>query len=96
VAAARAALDRISIPEEALSRISEVVSPGSSLIVSDEPLSRETGKGTDFVVLMSGEPQGGIKMRRHNPMGYPMGYGRRYDSFMRPWGRSPYRSNSWW
>lgn len=87
-----AALDRIAIPEEARNRIAEVVSPGSSLIVSDEPLSRETSKGTDFIVLMSGEPQGGIKMRRHNSMGY---YG--YGGFSRPWVRTPYRTpNSWW
>jgi hypothetical protein len=39
------------------------VLPGSSLIVSDEPAHKETGKQTDFVVLISGEPQGGIKMR---------------------------------
>jgi len=26
-------------------------------------LSSETGKGTEFVVIMSDEPQGGIKMR---------------------------------
>lgn len=64
VDAAKAALDRIDIPKDALERISEAVSPGSSLIVSDEDISKETGKGTDFVVLMSGEPQGGIKMRR--------------------------------
>jgi hypothetical protein len=44
-------------------RISELVLPGSSLIVSDEPAHKETGKQTDFVVLLSGEPQGGIKMR---------------------------------
>ena len=30
-------------------------------------MSPETGHATDFVVLMSGEPQGGIKIRRHNP-----------------------------
>jgi hypothetical protein len=30
-------------------------------------LSSETGKGTDFVVLLSGEPQGGIKIRRRDP-----------------------------
>jgi hypothetical protein len=30
-------------------------------------LSSETGKGTDFVVLLSGEPQGGIKSRRRDP-----------------------------
>jgi hypothetical protein len=36
------------------------------VIVSDEPLSHETGKHTEFVVTLSGEPQGGIKMRRHH------------------------------
>jgi hypothetical protein len=30
-------------------------------------MSSETGKGTDFVVLLSGEPQGGIKSRRRSP-----------------------------
>jgi len=87
---ARAALDRIAIPEEARNRIAEVVSPGSAVIVSDEPLSKETSKGTDFIVLMSGELQGGIKMRRR--IGYD-GYG----GFSRPWARSPYRTPfSWW
>ena len=65
--AAKAALDRIVIPQEALDRINELISPASSLIVSDEPMSRETAKGTDFVVLMSGEPQGGIRRRPRNP-----------------------------
>ena len=46
VAGAKAALDRIAIPHEALQRISDVVLPGSSLIVSDEGLSIETGKDT--------------------------------------------------
>jgi hypothetical protein len=67
VTAAKAALDRIVIPQEALERISEVVLPGSSLIISDEGASIETGKDTDFVVLMSGEPQGGIKVRKREP-----------------------------
>jgi L,D-transpeptidase catalytic domain len=62
--AAKAALDRITIPQDVLDRIAGVVSPRSSLIISDEALSAETGKGTEFVVLMSGEPQGGIKFRR--------------------------------
>jgi hypothetical protein len=61
---AKAALDRIAIPKEAVERISEMVAPGTSLIVSDEGLSRETGPATEFIVLMSGEPQGGIKIRR--------------------------------
>jgi hypothetical protein len=64
---AKRALERISIPQDAIDRINEIVSPRSSLIISDEALSRETGKGTDFIVLMSGEPQGGIKMRRRSP-----------------------------
>ena len=61
---AKAALDRIAIPQDTLDRIAGMASPRSSLIISDEALSSETGKGTDFVVLMSGEPQGGIKFRR--------------------------------
>ena len=66
---AREALDRIAVPQDAIDRIAELVSPGSSLIISDEGISRETGKGTDFVILMSGEPQGGISMR-HRDLGF--------------------------
>jgi L,D-transpeptidase catalytic domain len=61
---AKAALDRLTIPQDVLDRIAGMVSPRSSLIISDEALSPETGKGTEFIVLMSGEPQGGIKLRR--------------------------------
>jgi hypothetical protein len=67
LAGAKLALARITIPKDAAERISEVVGPGSSLIVSDENLSRETGKATEFIVLMSNEPQGGIKIRRRSP-----------------------------
>ncbi len=63
---AKAALDRIAIPQDALDRIAGIA-PRSSLIVTDEPVSSETGKGTEFVVLLSGEPQGGIKKRRRSP-----------------------------
>ncbi len=82
---ARAALDRIDIPQGIVDRISEIISPGSSLIISDEGMSTETGKDTDFVILMSGEPQGGIKMRRHDPEAHYR-YDRQYD---RSYGRSP-------
>ena len=85
VSAAKAALDRLEIPQEALQRIREVVSPGSSLIVSDEPASRETSKGTDFIVVMSGEPQGGIKIRRR---AQPYAYGR--SPYYRGYGSSPF------
>lgn len=60
---AKAVLDRIEIPEEARARISEVVAPGSSLIVSDETMHKETGGGTDFILIMPNEPQGGIKIK---------------------------------
>jgi hypothetical protein len=63
---AKAALDRIVIPEDALDRFGGMA-PRSSLIITDEALSSETGNGTDFVVLLSGEPQGGIKSRRRGP-----------------------------
>jgi hypothetical protein len=64
---AKAALDRIAIPQDALDRIAGIASPRSSVIISDEALSSETGKDTEFVVLMSGEPQGGIKFRHRSP-----------------------------
>jgi hypothetical protein len=49
---ANAALDRIEIPQDVVGRISQLLTPGSSLIVSDYGLSRETGDDTDFVVVM--------------------------------------------
>jgi hypothetical protein len=64
---AKAALDRIAIPQDTLDQIAGIVSPRSSLIISDEALSAETGRGTEFVILMSGEPQGGINIRRRRP-----------------------------
>lgn len=63
LAKAAAALDRITIPPEVIARFSEVAWPGSSLIISDEAMSKETNKATDFIVLVSTEPQGGIKKR---------------------------------
>jgi multidrug efflux pump subunit AcrA (membrane-fusion protein) len=65
-AGAKAALDRITIPQDVLDRIEGMALPRSSLIISDEALSPETGKGTEFIALMSGEPQGGIKFRRRS------------------------------
>ena len=60
---AKSALDRILIPREVLERITGMASLRSSLIISDEAMSSETGNGTDFVVVMSEEPQGSIKSR---------------------------------
>jgi hypothetical protein len=50
-ATAAQALDRIQIPQEAVDRIGELLIPGSSLVVSDEGLGRETGRYTEFIVL---------------------------------------------
>ena len=44
------ALDRITIPDEAMKRLASVLAPGGSLVVSDEGLGSETGEGTDFIV----------------------------------------------
>ena len=48
---ANAALHRIEIPQETVERISELLTPGSSLIISDNGFSHETGNDTDFIVL---------------------------------------------
>jgi lipoprotein-anchoring transpeptidase ErfK/SrfK len=44
------ALDRVTIPQQALDRIAELLTPGSSLIISDDGLGRETGRYTEFIV----------------------------------------------
>ena len=96
---AKSALDRIVIPPEVLGRIAPTTAPRSSLIISDEALSRETGKGTEFVAVLSEEPQGGLAMRRRSP---PAGFGyarqpdRQYywgssGSWGSPYGRPTYR-----
>ena len=38
--------------------------PRSSIIVSDEPLSRETNYRTEFIAVLSNQPQGGFITRR--------------------------------
>jgi hypothetical protein len=45
------ALNRIQMPKEAVDLIEELLIPGSSLIISDEGLGRETGRYTEFIVL---------------------------------------------
>jgi L,D-transpeptidase catalytic domain len=45
------ALARIDISQDAIDRISAMIVPGSSLVVSDQGLGEETGEGTDFIVV---------------------------------------------
>jgi hypothetical protein len=49
---ANAALDRIEIPQDLVARISQLLTAGSSLILSDYGLSKETRNDTDFIVEM--------------------------------------------
>jgi len=47
------ALDRLTIPADARARITEALSTGSSIIVSDQGIAGgETGEGTDFIVSL--------------------------------------------
>ena len=47
------ALDRLTIPPDAMAKISEALSTGGSIIVSDQGISSgETGAGTDFIVSL--------------------------------------------
>jgi lipoprotein-anchoring transpeptidase ErfK/SrfK len=47
------ALDRLTIPADATARITEALSTGSSIIVSDQGIAAgETGEGTDFIVSL--------------------------------------------
>jgi hypothetical protein len=48
---ASAALDRLRVPEDVVAQLSALIKPGASLIISDQPLSQETGKATDLIVL---------------------------------------------
>jgi hypothetical protein len=61
---AKNALDRITIPQDVLDRIAPTALPRSSIIVSDEPLSKETNFRTEFVAVLSNQPQGGFITRR--------------------------------
>ncbi|WP_249225667.1 L,D-transpeptidase [Tardiphaga alba] len=48
------ALDRVTIPEDAMAQIAEALATGGSIIVSDQSIKSggETGQGTEFVVPM--------------------------------------------
>ena len=83
---AKSALDRITIPQDVLDRIAPTALPRSSIIISDEPLNRETNYRTEFVVVLNNQPQGGLAMRR--PAEVPVARG--YDS---PYGDPRWRGD---
>jgi hypothetical protein len=87
---AKDALDRITIPQDVLDRIAPTAVPRSSLIISDEPLHKETNYRTEFIVALNNQPQGGILTRSRSPsadtrVGFFGGW---------PFGGTPVRSGS--
>lgn len=61
---AKSALDRVTIPQSVLNLIAPTAVPRSSIIISDEPLSSETNYRTEFVAVLSNQPQGGFITRQ--------------------------------
>ena len=64
---AKDALDRVTIPQEIVDRVGLTAMPRSSIIISDEPLSKETNYRTEFVAVLSNQPQGGFITRKPTP-----------------------------
>jgi hypothetical protein len=97
---AKAALDRISIPQDVLASLAPTALPRSSLIISDEPLNRETNNRTEFILALHNQPQGGLAMRR-TPANVRVARGSGgYDGGFTPWrGGGQYyyqRRQGWW
>jgi hypothetical protein len=64
---AKDALDRITFPQDVLDRIAPTAQPRSSIVISDEPLSKETNYRTEFVAVLNNQPQGGFITRKPTP-----------------------------
>jgi len=97
---AKNALDRITIPQEVLARIAPTALPRSSIVISDEPLSKETNYRTEFVAVLSNEPQGGFITRKpaNDIMAGDDYYRRGGGGFFRDnWGgAASYPPRRWW
>ena len=88
---AKDALDRITIPQDVLDRIGLTALPRSSIVVSDEPLSAETNYRTEFVAVLSNQPQGGFITREPSTEAFVASDNFRNDDgfgffFQRNWG----------
>ena len=86
---ARTALDRVTIPQEILDRIAPTALPRSSIVISDEPLSAETNYRTEFVAVLSTQPQGGFITRKPTPVFVASGSGFGDDFFGLLFPRAP-------
>ncbi len=97
---AKGALDRITIPQDVLDRIAPTASPRSSIIVSDEPLSKETNYRTEFVAVLSNQPQGGFITREPSTETFVAGDNYRNDGgfgffFQRGWSPGSGNTRRW-
>ena len=95
---AKDALDRITIPQDVLDRIAPTAVPRSSLIISDEPLHKETNYRTEFVVALNNQPQGGLLTRSRSPdarvaVGFWSGFG--FNNAPARGGQSSRRPQGW-
>jgi hypothetical protein len=93
---AKGALDRITIPKDVLDRIGPTALPRSSIIISDEPLSKETNYRTEFVAVLSNQPQGGFITREVSPDVYVANDNFRNDGFFFQRGWGPQTGNARW
>src|SRR5262249_1442329 len=84
-------------PNDVLDRIAPTALPRSWLIISDEPLHRETNYRTEFVIALNNQPQGGIINRPRSP-DIRVGFGWGGWGFNNTPGRSGYyqRPHRWW
>jgi len=100
---AKNALDRITIPKDVLDRIAPTALPRSSIVISDEPLSAETNYRTEFVAVLSNQPQGGFITRKPTPSdlvadGYGYDNGGGFGSIFGGWGSqggNSYQQRGW-
>ena len=98
---AKDALDRVTIPQDVLDRIGPTASPRSSIVVSDEPLSAETNYRTEFVAVLSNQPQGGFITREPSTETFVANDNFRNDDgygffFQRNWSPQTGNARRWW
>jgi hypothetical protein len=105
---AKNALGRITFPQAVLDKIAPTAVPLSSIIISDEPLSSETNYRTEFVAVLSNQPQGGFitRMPSQNTAvarddgGYGSGWfvspGYAQPQYGPPRAQSSYYPRRWW
>jgi hypothetical protein len=90
---AKDALDRVTIPKDVLDRIGPTALPRSSIVISDEALSAETNYRTEFVAVLSNQPQGGFITRKPSTESLVADDTEREDdgfgSFFRSWDSQP-------